>query len=151
MINKKITERDKDFMRQLHQLEQKSCCIRAQVGAMIIKDDKLLAEGCNDIPHDEYNCNIIGCIRAKEQIPSGHEREVCLGLCAEQYVISKAAERGIPINNSTIYVSTYPCRICCSLIVNSGIKKVVYKNKYPSVVDVDILNDAGVEVVEFTE
>ena len=138
-------------MKKLKNLEQKSRCIRAQVGAMVVKNGKLLVEGLNDIPHDEYDCNIIGCIRTKEQIPSGHRREVCLGLCAEQYAISKAAERGVALNNATMYVSTHPCRLCCSMIVNSGIKRVVYKKKYPAVIGIDILDDGGVEVVEFKE
>ncbi len=142
------TKEDIDFMQQLDKLAQKSRCIRAQIGAMIIKDGKVLVEGCNDIPHDEYDCRILGCIRTKEKIPSGHEREVCRGLCAEQYAISKAAERGIPLNNTTMYVSVYPCRVCCSLIVNAGIKRVVFRKKYPSVISEDILDDGGVEVYQ---
>lgn len=144
-----IKKEDKDFIEKLNILEKRSRCIRAQIGALIVKNDKVIVEGCNDIPHDEYDCNIIGCIRDKEKIASGHNREVCFGLCAEQYAISKAAERGIALNNTTIYISAYPCRICRSLIVNSGIKRVVYKNDYPSILSVDILDDAGVEVVQF--
>lgn len=146
-----VTATDKRFMQNLFELEKKSHCIRAQVAALVVKNGKVLVEGCNDIPHDEYDCSIIGCIRTKEKIPSGHKREVCLGLCAEQYAISKAAERGIPLNNATIYISTYPCRICCSLIVNSGIRRVVYNNKYPRAVPVDILGDAGIDVVKYEE
>lgn len=142
---------DQYFMNYVHELAQKSRCLRAKVGAIIVKDGEILVEGCNDIPHDEYDCRLIGCIRTQEKIPSGHQREVCLGLCAEQYAISKAAERGIALNNATIYVSTYPCRVCCSLIVNSGIKRVVYSEKYPSVITQDILTDAGVEVVQYNE
>ena len=139
---------DTDFMKQVAELAGKSRCIRAQIGAIIVKDGKAIVEGCNDIPHDEYDCRLLGCIRTKEKIPSGHEREVCRGLCAEQYAISKAAERGIPLNNSTLYVSVYPCRVCCSLIVNAGINRVVYGEKYPSVISEDILDDGGVEVCQ---
>jgi dCMP deaminase len=147
MKNKKITKTDLKFIEKLYELEKKSKCIRAQIGAIVVKDGEVLVEGCNDIPHDEYDCNLIGCIRTEEHIPSGQKREVCLGLCAEQYAISKAAERGVSLNNASIYISTYPCRICCSLIVNSGIKRVVYKKKYPQVIEQDILNDAGIEVI----
>jgi len=142
------TTEDTKFMKQLDELAKKSRCIRIQIGAMIVKDGKVLVEGCNDIPHDEYDCRILGCIRTKEKIPSGHEREVCRGLCAEQYVISKAAERGIALNNTTMYTSVYPCRICSSLILNAGINRVVYRKKYPEVIQEDILEDGGIEVCQ---
>lgn len=146
-----IKKEDEQFMEKIKELEKKSRCTRAQIAALIVKNKKILVQGCNDIPHDEYDCSLIGCIREKEKIPSGNKREVCFGLCAEQYAISKAAERGIELNNSTIYISAYPCRICRSLIVNSGIKRVVYRDNYPKTLNVDILDDAGIDVVQFKE
>lgn len=141
-----ISTQDKKFLEQLDQLEPKAHCLRAKIAAMFVKNGKILIQRTNDW-HKEYNCSHIGCIRDEMQIPSGHRREVCYGICAEQWCISEAAKKGISLEGSTVYVSKHPCRICASMIAISGVKRVVYQEGYPiTMKDFDILKKQGIKV-----
>ena len=142
-----ISSTDKTFLSTLTQKAPKALCIRAQIYAIFVDaKGKVLVEHANDW-HQEYNCSKIGCIRNEMQIPSGHRREICYGICAEQWCIAIAAEQGISLKNSTLYVSKHPCRICASMVAIAGIKRVVYQGGYPvAMQNFDILKKKKIKV-----
>lgn len=127
-----ITKTDLKFLKTLDKLEPKALCIRANIAAMFVKNGKILVKHCNDW-HKEANCKKIGCIRNIRKIKSGTQREICYGMCAEQWCLSLAAKKGISTKGATCYVTKHPCRICESLLTEAGIKRVVYQEGYPDV------------------
>ncbi len=141
-----ITEKDKKILEKIDAKEPNANCLRAKIAAAIVKDGEILVSHCNDW-HPETPCNEIGCIRNIKKVKSGHEREVCYGICAEQWCFAICAKKGISVKGATIYVTKHPCRVCSSLIAESGIKRVVYQEGYPDVLpNWDILKEKGVIV-----
>ena len=149
---KALTKEDHKFLKQLLALQKKSTCLRAHVASIIVdKNNKVIAEGTNSY-HPIYSCKKIGCIRDIRNTPSGSNREICYGLCAEQYLISQAAKDQIPTQDTTIYVTTHPCRICECLIVSADIKRVVYVRGYPDVLpQFDPFKKHGIELIHAKE
>lgn len=142
MINKK----DCKFLQLIDKLEPSAKCLRANIAAVVVKNGKILFKHTNDW-HKKYPCDKIGCIRNRLHIPSGKKREICYGMCAEQWIIAEACKRGISLKGATLYCTKHPCRICSSLIAVIGIKRVVYQEGYPEVLPkFDILKTSGVKV-----
>lgn len=125
-----ITKKDIKFLEYVDKIEPKAKCLRANVACVLVRGGKILSKGTNDW-HKEANCNKIGCIRNKKKVPSGTHREICYGMCAEQWALSKAAKKGIKVSGATCYVTKHPCRVCESLLTEAGIKRVVYQEGYP--------------------
>lgn len=127
-----LTDNDHKILDRLISIAHQSTCLRASVAAILAKDDEILLEAHNNtLP--KFDCSKIGCIRDIRNVPSGSNREICYGLCAEQFLIANAAKKQIKTEGTTIYVTTHPCRICECLIVSAGIKRVVYVRGYPDV------------------
>ena len=146
-----LTTIDKKFLKQLKKLAPKSTCLRAKVAALAVKAGKILATGDNSF-HKCYDCNVIGCIRDIQQIPSGQRREICYGICAEQRLFAHAVQKGIKLAGATLYVTSHPCRVCEGIIAESGIARVVYIKGFPDVIPIyDTLKDFGLEVVQAEE
>ena len=121
-----------------------------QVGAVIVKDKRILATGYNGAPSGVISCKEKGeCLRKKLNIPSGTRQETCYAVHAEQNAICQAAKMGFSVEGATIYVTHQPCTICTKMIINSGIKKVVYKHGYPDEFSLVLLKEAGVEIEKF--
>ncbi len=121
-----------------------------QVGAVIVKDKRILATGYNGAPSGVQSCKDKGeCLRKKLNIPSGTRHETCYAVHAEQNAICQAAKLGLSVEGATIYVTHQPCTICTKLIINAGIKKVVYNNGYPDNFSLDLLKEAGIELVKY--
>ena len=141
-----ITKQDQKFLELIDQMEPKTHCLRAQIYCVIVKNKKVLVQHGNDwLP--EYQCSNIGCVRDMFRVPSGSKREICYGICAEQWCVALAAEKGISLKGATLYCTKHPCRICASLIAVAGIKRVVYQEGYPEVLpNFDILNSEGIVV-----
>lgn len=141
-----ITDEDKKFLKLIDEMEPNAHCLRANIAAAIVKDGKVLVKHTNDW-HPEYDCRRIGCIRDKMKIKSGQRREICYGICAEQWCLAIAAKEGISVKGATIYCTKHPCRVCSSLIAESGITRVVFQEGYPEVIpQFDILKDRGITV-----
>ena len=141
-----ITKEDIKFLEEIDKMEPDAHCLRAQIAAMIVKDGKVLVKHTNDW-HDEHPCSEIGCIRNIRKVPSGEKREICYGLCAEQWAITIAAKKGISVKGATIYCTKHPCRICESMIAEAGIKRVVYQEGYHDVLPkFNILKAKGITV-----
>lgn len=128
---------------------ERSTCLRRHVGAILVKDKRILATGYNGAPSGIRHCDEVGCLRQDSSIPSGERHELCRGIHAEQNVIIQAACYGISIAGSTIYCTNKPCVICSKMIVNAGIKKIFYAEGYDDSLADEILAEACVEVVRF--
>ena len=126
---------------------KRSTCIRQKVGAIIVKDKRILATGYNGAPSGMDHCLDIGCLREKLKVPSGERQELCRGLHAEQNAIIQAAKFGICIEGSILYTTHCPCITCAKMIINAGIKKVVYGKEYADKRGLELLKEAGIEVV----
>lgn len=140
---------DQYFMNIVELVKERSTCLRREVGAVIVKDRRILTTGYNGAPAGCVHCLEVGCKRAELNIPSGERHELCRASHAEQNAIVQAAMYGVSIKDGTIYVTAQPCVICSKLIINSGIKRVVYKGDYPDELSMQLLSEAGIEVVQF--
>ncbi|OGJ47161.1 hypothetical protein A2344_03805 [Candidatus Peregrinibacteria bacterium RIFOXYB12_FULL_41_12] len=140
------------MLKKLIKLQSKSTCLRAKVGSIVTdKKGEIIAQATNSF-HSIYDCRKIGCIRDIRHVPSGTRREICYGLCAEQYAFAKMACEGKSCRGGSIYVTSHPCRICESMIAESGIKRVIFLKGYPDIIpEYDILPDYGIEVIHARE
>jgi dCMP deaminase len=124
----------------------RSTCLRRSVGAVIVKDKRILTTGYNGAPSGLAHCEEVGCIREQRKIPSGERHELCRGLHAEQNAILQAALYGVPIAGATLYCTTHPCVACAKMIINAGMKEVVIAASYPDELSASLLAEAGVTV-----
>jgi dCMP deaminase len=139
-------EWDEYFMGIADLVSKRSTCLRRNVGAVIVKDRRLLATGYNGAPSGLHHCLDVGCLREQLGIPSGERHELCRGLHAEQNAIIQAALHGVSVNGSSLYCTNHPCIICAKMIINAGIVTVVVKSDYGDKMATDILKEAGVKV-----
>ncbi|WP_278276729.1 deoxycytidylate deaminase [Anaerobranca californiensis] len=146
--NKKRPSWDQYFMEITHVVAKRSTCIRRQVGALLVKDKRILSSGYNGAPSNLPHCSEIGCLRQQLNIPSGERHELCRGLHAEQNAIVHAAMHGISIKGATIYITNQPCVLCAKMIINGGIKRVVFAQGYPDKLSEEILKEAKIELVK---
>lgn len=123
----------------------RSTCIRRKVGAILVKDKRILATGYNGPPSGITHCSEVGCLREKMGIPSGERHEICRGLHAEQNAIIQAALHGISIKGASIYTTTFPCIICSKMLINAGIEEIVYEDGYPDELSCRLLEEAKVK------
>jgi len=138
---------DEYFMEITQLVSKRSTCLRRKVGALIVKDKQILTTGYNGAPCGLSHCLEIGCLREKNRIISGERQELCRGLHAEQNAIVQAALCGVNIKGSILYCTNQPCITCAKMIINSGINKIVYKEKYPDNLAREMLKEAGVEEI----
>jgi dCMP deaminase len=132
------------FMGIAQLVSRRSTCLRRQVGAVLIKDKNILATGYNGTPSGITHCEVTGCLREQLNIPSGERHELCRGLHAEQNVIVQAAKHGSNIDGSTLFCTNAPCIICAKMIINSGIKEIVYLDGYPDILSKELLDESGI-------
>ena len=118
-----------------------------KIGAVIVKDKRVMTTGYNGAPAGVKTCVERGeCLRKKLGIPSGTRHEMCYAVHAEQNAIIQAAKLGIEINGATLYCTHQPCILCAKMICNSGIVRVVYEKGYPDPFSLEIFKEAGVQV-----
>ncbi|HVL48490.1 MAG TPA: dCMP deaminase family protein [Candidatus Thermoplasmatota archaeon] len=122
---------DTYFMEMARLAARRATCHRRQVGAVLVRDNRVLATGYNGNPAGFEHCAEIGCIREMLQVPSGQHHELCTGLHAEQNAIIQAAVTGVSIAESTLYTTTFPCVTCAKMILNARIVEVVFEEGYP--------------------
>lgn len=125
---------------------KRSTCIRRSVGAVIVKDNRVIATGYNGVPKGIRHCEETGCLRQQLGVPSGKQHELCRGLHAEQNAIIQAASMGSSIDGGTLYCTTQPCIICTKMIINAGIKRVVIKESYPDELAQAMAKEAGLKI-----
>jgi dCMP deaminase len=140
---------DEYFASITRQVATRSTCLRRKVGAIIVKEKRILATGYNGAPRGVRNCLEIGkCLREQRGIPSGERHEICRGLHAEQNAILQASYYGVQIKDSVIYTTNQPCVMCAKMIINSGIKKIYYFEDYPDPLAVELLSEAEIELIK---
>lgn len=138
---------DEYFIEMAKLTQKRSTCIRRQVGAVIVKDNRVMATGYNGAPAGITHCEDRGgCLRQKLNVPSGERHELCMALHAEQNAIVQAAHLGQSIAGGTIYVTHQPCVICAKMIINAGIKRIVVEQGYPDKLAREILDESGLEI-----
>ncbi len=140
---------DDYFMRIAHLAATRSTCLRRRVGAVIVKDRMVLTTGYNDTPRGIRNCGEGGCARCAGDVPSGTSHDTCLCIHAETNCVIQAAYQGVSIKDGTIYVTYLPCLICAKMILNAGLKRIVFEGHYPDPLALEILSNANVELVRY--
>ena len=141
---------DQYFMDITRLVATRSTCLRRQVGAILVKERNILATGYNGVPARISHCDATGCLREKLKVPSGERHELCRGLHAEQNAIIQAASHGINISDSTLYCTTMPCIICTKMLINAGIRTVVYAEGYADDLAREMIAESGLEVIHFS-
>jgi dCMP deaminase len=129
-------------------VSKRSTCIRRSVGAVIIKDKRILSTGYNGAPSGISHCLDVGCLRETMDIPSGERHELCRGTHAEQNAIIQAALYGVSIKDATVFCTNLPCSICAKMIINAGIKKIVYLYGYADSMSRDMLEEADINLIK---
>lgn len=137
---------DEYFMSIARLVATRSTCIRRQVGAIIVKDKRILSTGYNGTPAGISHCRDSGCRREKLKVPSGERHELCRGLHAEQNAIIQSALHGVPVNGGMIYCTHEPCSVCAKMLINAGIREIRAAGKYPDPLAREMFAEAGVEI-----
>lgn len=137
---------DEYFMEIAEVVATRSTCLRRQVGAIIVQDKRILATGYNGAPAGLCHCGETGCLREKLNIPSGQRHELCRALHAEQNAIIQCAVHGVAIKDAILYSTTQPCVLCSKMLINAGIKTIVFQGPYPDELSLNLLEEAGVEL-----
>ena len=120
--------------------------MRRSVGAVLVKNKRILATGYNGAPSGLGHCLDIGCLRRELKIPSRERHELCRGLHAEQNVLIQASLYGISVKDATLYATNQPCIICAKMLINAGIKEIVICDGYPDKMAADFLKEAGIKI-----
>ena len=137
------------FISIAEMVANRSTCLRRHVGAVLVKEKRILATGYNGAPAGLKHCEEVGCLREDSSIPSGMRHELCRGLHAEQNAIIQAAYHGIPIVGSKLYCTNKPCVICTKMLINAGIKSVFYIDGYDDPLADEMFAEAGIQIVRF--
>ena len=151
LIEKKGPDRlsiDDYFMEIAYVVAKRSTCLRKQVGAVVVRDKRILSTGYNGAPIDLEHCLDIGCIREEKNIRSGERHELCRGVHAEQNAIIQAALHGVSIEGASIYTTHQPCILCAKMLINSRIKRVVFGKSYPDKASLEFFEMANISVVK---
>ena len=147
----RVTQRpswDTYFMNITTLVAQRSTCTRRAVGAIIVKDKRILSTGYNGAPSGIRHCLEVGCLRESLQVPSGERHELCRGIHAEQNAIIQAAYHGVSVKNAVLYCTNQPCAICAKMIINAGIKKIYYQSGYTDALAQEMLSEAGIDLIK---
>ncbi len=145
---------DRRFMEMTELVATWSSCYKPerQVGAIITKDKRILTTGYNGAGAGIESCKERGeCLRQKLGIASGTRHEVCYAVHAEQNAIIQAAKLGISVEGATLYCTHQPCSICAKMIINSGIKRVVFREGYPDEFSMEMFTESGLKIEKFAE
>lgn len=120
----------------------RSSCLRRKVGAVIVKDHKIISVGYNSVPSLCRECKNVGCLRETMNIPSGERQELCRAIHAEQMAIINA---GCDLLGAELFVTTHPCSICAKLLASYNFSKVYYLGDYADDLAKSILRESGIQ------
>ena len=127
----------------------RSGCLSRQVGCAIVKDNRVIATGYNAAPVGVTECTSRGyCLR--QNCPSGTNLEKCFAVHAEQNALAQCAKYGISCEGATLYVTTQPCTRCLKMIINAGIKEVVFLEAYSDELSLYLAKESGIDIRQFT-
>ena len=137
---------DEYFLEVAHLVSKRATCLRRRVGAVLVKEKKILATGYNGAPSGLKHCLDVGCLRERLKVPSGERHELCRGLHAEQNVILQAALYGTSTKGSILYITNQPCIICAKMLINAGIEEIIITGDYPDKLARNFLKEAKIKV-----
>jgi len=137
---------DAYFMNITSLVAERSTCLRRAVGAVLVKDKRILSTGYNGAPANLKHCLEVGCLREQLGIESGKMHELCRGIHAEQNAIIQAAYHGVSVKGAVIYCTNQPCSICARMIINAGIVKIYYQSGYADALAKELLGEANIEL-----
>ncbi|MFH0772429.1 MAG: cytidine/deoxycytidylate deaminase family protein [Candidatus Omnitrophota bacterium] len=146
MKSKKRPDWDEYFLGIAKLVSERSTCLRRHVGALIVKNRRILTTGYNGTPSGIAHCEIEGCLRERMKIPSGERHELCRGLHAEQNAIIQAALYGVDIGGGVLYCTNQPCSICAKMLINAGIKEIIIESGYLDEMAMEFFKEAGIVV-----
>lgn len=136
------------FMEITSLVAKRSTCRRRAVGAVIVRDKRILSTGYNGAPTGIRHCIDIGCLREELNVASGQRHELCRGIHAEQNAIIQAAFHGVSIRGAMLFCTNLPCSICAKMIINAGIEKIYHLSGYADDMSGEMLAEAGIAVVK---
>lgn len=136
---------DEYFMKIAMIVAERSTCRRHHVGAVIVKNKRILTTGYNGAAAGLKDCIEMGCLRDENNIESGKNHEICRAIHAEQNAIIQASLHGVNIYGSDIYCTHPPCILCAKMLINAGIKRFLTYGEYPDKAALDILKEANIE------
>ena len=137
---------DEYFMDIAELVAKRSTCRRRAVGALLVRERRILTTGYNGAPTGMRHCLDIGCLREQLGIPSGERHELCRGLHAEQNALIQAALHGVSVKGATLYSTNHPCIICTKMLINGGIVMVIFREGYRDKMAEEMFQEAGIGV-----
>ena len=136
---------DQYFLKVASVVATRSTCLRRTVGALVVKDRRILTTGYNGAPRGISHCLDIGCRRAEAGAESGRAHELCRGLHAEQNTIVQAAIHGVSIDGGSLYSTHQPCVLCTKMLISAGLLAIYYVEPYPDELSLQLLDEAGIQ------
>jgi dCMP deaminase len=122
---------DEYFMNIAKVVASRSNCIKRKVAAIIVRDKRVISTGYNGTPRGTRNCNEGGCPRCNSMAASGTALDECLCSHGEENAIVQASYHGVSLKDAIIYSTFAPCLQCAKMIINSGIREVIFNTDYP--------------------
>jgi dCMP deaminase len=147
---KKRPSWDQYFMSITELVAERSTCLRRKVGAILVRDKRIISTGYNGAPTNISHCLDVGCLREQQGIPSGERHELCRGLHAEQNAIIQAAVHGFSVAGATLYCTNMPCSICSKMLINIRLKKAYYKQGYPDSLTSMMMSEAEIPLLQLS-
>jgi len=141
---------DEYFLEIARTVAKRSTCLRRQIGAVIVRDRRILTTGYNGAPSGLRHCLDLGCLRDELGIQSGTHQEICRALHSEMNAIIQAAQHGVSTRGATLYCTMQPCSVCARMLINAGIVRIVYTGDYPDEFSMSLLREAKIEIVRYT-
>jgi len=135
------------FLTITRTVAERSTCLRAKVGAVIVRDKNILATGYNGAPAGMPHCLDAGCLVYTSRTPSGEVEENCFRtIHAEINAIAQAAKNGASIRDADIYITHTPCIHCVKVLINTGIRRIFYEREYKRATIEELLRGANIEL-----
>lgn len=135
---------DEYFLKIAAVVAERSTCRRHHVGAVAVRDKRILTTGYNGAPSGAKDCLELGCLRNEKNIPSGTRHEICRAIHAEQNAIIQGSLHGVSLEGSTIYCTHTPCVLCAKMLVNAKINRYVSYSNYADDSFISLFNEAGI-------
>jgi len=139
---------DEYFMKIAFLVGERSTCNRHHVGAVMVRNKRILTTGYNGAPAGCKDCLELGCLRDAQNIPSGERHEICRATHAEQNAIIQAGLHGVNLSGADIYCTHSPCVLCAKMLINAGVKRFITSGEYPDTAALEYLKEAGIEFIK---
>ncbi len=140
---------DSIFMNYAIKISNTANCIKGKVGAILVKNNKIISKGVNSVPNGIIPCTEATCLRKKLNLKSGENQELCFAVHAEQNALINALNNKIDVKDSILYLTKQPCIICAKMLINAGVKKIIYLKSYPDKYSEKLLREAGIKLYKY--